>query len=63
MVVTAGGLQHFLLIPSLTIDEARRCVPELTQELFDAVRAGRAVVSGDSEQGFEIEDVKDSAGA
>ena len=36
------------------VEEVKRCLPELTLEQFEAIRAGRAEIRGNSDSGVEV---------
>lgn len=52
LVFTARFINHFVMACS-SLDEARRSLPDLTQEQFDKIRAGQARLVGDSALGLE----------
>lgn len=57
LVFTARFINHFVVICK-SLEEARRSLPELTQEQFDMIRAGKAALHGDSKVGLEYREKK-----
>lgn len=57
LVFTARFVNHFLLACK-DLKEAQRSLPELTQEQFDTIRAGKASLIGDTASGLEYREHK-----
>lgn len=57
-MVMPGGLIT-VFVRMATLDEARKCLPDLTLEEYGQIREGRAEIVGDSESGCRVEMVPD----
>ena len=51
MTITGPAFHDFVLVCK-SLDEARRSLPNLTEEQFAAIRAGKATFQGDTKEGL-----------
>lgn len=53
LVISARFVNHFV-VECKTLAEARRSLPDLTEEQFKDIRAGRSRLVGDTEVGLQL---------
>ena len=56
LVFSGEFITHFIRI-CCGPEEARRCLPELTLAEYEDIRAGRAFIEGDSQNGVRVETI------